>query len=364
MNILFVVDALQDLVSDPLYLGLVRVLGQEKVVDFPSKSIFHDPESKRWFLPQVPALNYSEERIRDLLRDRYFDLVCLASAREQCVANLRRIYTQNGFPPIVFIDGADDARIRHDVVREFSVALYFKREYAWSAESAAVQWWNCVKAFRGSRSLYDRTYPLQISIPQDALPARLNEQKDIDVSFYGYASHRKRPQAMELIRSLGREGLAVAAGIYGSATDKQYKLEPTRFRRTVTKLFNPVPVSEEGQRRKLSPDEYYRTIARSKVAVSIRGGGFDTLRYWEIVATGTFMLSEQPDIVIPDNFQHGQHAVFCRPNLKDFKELVRYYVRHDAERETIARAGHEHLLKHHTCERRAEYFLDICAKNI
>jgi hypothetical protein len=359
MNILFVVDELQDLVSDPLYLGLVRLLGQERVIDFPSKAIFHDPQSKRWFLPQVPALQYSEEQIRDLLRDGFFDVVCLASPRDQCVANLRRIYTKGRFPKVVFIDGADDSNIRHQVVHEFSVTTYFKREYIWRGRSAAARWWNCLKTFKGNRRLYDRTYPLQISMPQDALPEGGTEQKDIDVSFYGHASSRKRPQAMALIRALGREGFAIAGGIYGSATDKQYKLEPTRFRRAMTKFFNPVTVSEEDQRIKLSPDAYYRVLARSKVAVSIRGGGFDTLRYWEIMARGTLMLSEQPDIVIPDNFEHKRHAVFCRPTLGDFKELVRYYVRHDEERETIARAGHSHFLKHHTCERRAQYFLSL-----
>src|SRR5215213_2180608 len=168
MNILFVVDELQDLVSDPLYLGLVRLLGRERVIDFPSKAIFHDPQSKRWFLPQVPALQYSEEQIRDLLRDGFFDVVCLTSPRDQCMANLRRIYTRGSFPKVVFIDGADDSNIRHHVVHEFSVTTYFKREYIWRGRSAAARWWNCLKTFKGNRRLYDRTYPLQISMPQDA----------------------------------------------------------------------------------------------------------------------------------------------------------------------------------------------------
>jgi hypothetical protein len=362
MKILFVVDELQDLTSDPLYLGLVRVLGQERVIDFPSKAIFHDPASKRWFLPQVPALGYCEDQVRGLLRDGHFDLVCLASARDECIANLRRIYSRETCPPIVFVDGADDKRIRHEVVQEFGVRLYFKREFVWKGTSAAGRWWNCVRAFEGDRRLFQHTYPLQISIPQDVLPMDLGIPKDIDVSFYGHVSHWKRPQALALIESLGREGFSVAGGVYGSATDRQYKLEPSRLSRFISKITNSRTVSYEDQRKKLSPDQYYRVVASSKIAVSIRGGGFDTLRYWEIVGQGTFMLSEEPDIVIPDNFEHRRHVVFCRPNLSNLKELVRYYVRHDAEREAIASAGHAHLLKHHTCEKRAAYFLDVCGK--
>jgi hypothetical protein len=363
MKILYVVDDLQDLVSDPLYVGLVRLLGQEQVVDFPSKAIFHEPSSKRWFLPQVPALPYDEAGIKDMLRHRRFDLICLASARDGCVKNLRRIYVASHSPPVVFIDGSDDQRIRREVAREFSVVLYFKREYAWVGESGAARWWDCVRAFGGDRALYECTHPLQISLPQDVLTTPpQSSNKSIDISFYGHASHFRRPQVAALIERLGNEGLKVAAGIYGSPTDRQYKLEPTRWRRMIAKVLQAGPVSLEDQQRKLSPAEYYDVLGRSKIAVSVRGGGFDTLRYWEIPARGSFLLSERPDIRIPENFEHRRQAVFFNPNLRDFNELVRYYVAHDAERETVAEAGHAHFLRYHSSERRAAYFVDLCAK--
>jgi spore maturation protein CgeB len=77
---------------------------------------------------------------------------------------------------------------------------------------------------------------------------------------------------------------------------------------------------------------------------------------------GTFLLSEEPVIVIPHNFEYREQAVFCRPDLSDLQELVRYYASHDAEREAIARAGHSHLLKFHACKRRAAQSLEICQK--
>ena len=105
-------------------------------------------------------------------------------------------------------------------------------------------------------------------------------------------------------------------------------------------------------------------MGRSKIALSLRGGGFDTLRYWEIVASKTLLVSEWPDIAIPHNFEHGKHAVFCRPDLSDLMEVVRYYVQHDEEREAITANGYAHLLKYQTCEQRAEYFLDICRRSL
>ena len=364
MKILFVVDQLQDLVSDPLYIGLVRLLGQEQVVDFPSKDIFHKREAKRWFLPQVPDLGYSETKIYDLLRDKAFDLVCAASHRSECLANLERLSLAVPLPPIVFIDGADDSRIRHEVAARFRLAVYFKREYRWTSTSKLGRFVDCAKAFRFNRRLFERTYPLTMCVVPDAIPQHLGCTKDTDVSFYGNASHRKRAQAMALLEPLAHEGLTVAGGIYAAATDKAYKLEAIALKRLITKVMDPSTVPEVIQRRKLSPEDYYRTLARSKVAVSIRGGGFDTFRYWEIVASGTFLLSEEPDIVIPHNYEHRTHAVFCRPDLSDLQELVRYYASHDVEREAIAHAGHDHLLKFHTCERRAEQLLALCQQTL
>ena len=74
------------------------------------------------------------------------------------------------------------------------------------------------------------------------------------------------------------------------------------------------------------------------------------------------MLSDKPEALIPNDFVDRRHAVYCRPDLRDLEPLVRHYLREDAEREAIAREGHAHLLKYHTCERRAEYFVDVCRR--
>jgi len=364
MNILFLIDQLKDLVSDPLYIGLVRVLRQDCVVDYPSKAIFHHSGAKLWFLPQVPSVDHTEEQIRSLLARRFFDVVCVATPRPECLATLEKLYVPKCFPPIVFVDGADDHRIRHELVQRFPIAAYFKREYVWKANTKAGQFIHCARSFRFNRKLFAKTYPLPMSVVLDAIPQKETSAKDIDVSFYGHASHRKRAKAIGMLENLPKEGLRVAVGIFGAEADRKYKLEASTLRRLMSKVLDPSYLSEEETRRKLAPVDYYSTVARSKVGLSIRGGGFDTLRYWEIVACKTLLLSEAPNIVIPHNYEHRKHAVFCRPDLSDLLELVRYYVQHDDEREAIAVHGHAHLLKYHTCERRAEYFLGVCSSMI
>jgi len=75
VRILFLTDDALDYASDPLYVGLSRVLGNDRVVDYPYKRSFHDPEARVWCLAQRPGRRYSREEITDLLRDRAFDVV-------------------------------------------------------------------------------------------------------------------------------------------------------------------------------------------------------------------------------------------------------------------------------------------------
>jgi hypothetical protein len=364
MRILFIVDQLKDLVSDPLYVGLVRLLGQEHVVDYPSKAILHESSKKLWFLPQFPGSRYSDMDVCTLLDQRFFDIVCLTTPRIDCINTLKSVYRPKHFPPIVFIDGADDDRIRHEVLRCFPLSVYFKREYVWKGATKAARFIDCARSFRFDRRLFAKTFPLPISVVLDELPQLDVTSRDIDVSFYGHISHRKRVTAVNRLKGMSREGVRVAAEVYAAPTDRKYKLQSDPVKRVMTKLFEPMYVAEQDVNRRLDPLEYYRTLARSKIAVSIRGGGFDTYRYWEIPACRSMLLSEVPDIVIPHNFEHRKQAVFCRPDLRDLQELIRYYLSHEEEREAITEEAYGHLLKHHTCERRAAYFLETCARMI
>ena len=47
-------------------------------------------------------------------------------------------------------------------------------------------------------------------------------------------------------------------------------------------------------------EEFLKTLARSKVGVSVGGGGYDTARFWEILANNCLLMTETIDIY-PDN---------------------------------------------------------------
>ena len=363
MRILFLADDALDYASDPLYVGLSRVLGNDVVVDYPYKRSLHDPEARVWYLAQRPGQRCSREEILDLLRDRYFDLVCLASFRQASLDECARLYGRVPFPPMVFVDGEDGPNLRHDVVERYPLQVYFKRDYTWGLGSRIRDFWAWAWTFRGNRMLFERTVPMPLSVVIDTLPDCGGVKKEVDVSYRGRASHPRRVKAVEVLSRI--HGVRFAGGVYAGPDDRKYKLKAGALERLRTKVLEDAPASEADQEKKQTPEAYYREIAASKIAVALRGGGLTaSLRYFEIVAMGTMMLSDWPETVIPNDFADRRHAVYCKPDLSDLEPLVRHYLHEEAERDAIVAEGHAHLLKYHTCERRAEYFLDVCARKI
>lgn len=361
MRILFLTGQHLDYVSDPLYIGLSRVLGDEQVVDYPYKPAFHDPESRPWYLVQRPGRRFSREEILDRLRDRYFDLVCLSSFRQDCLEECAELYARAPFPPLVFVDGRDDAHILHDVLGRYPIRIYFKRDYVWKKGNSLREFWDVFWTFRGDRRLFARTVPLPLSIVVDALPDFGPIPKEIDVSYRGRASHPRRVKAAAILSQM--EGVRFSGGVYGSPEDRQYKLKAGRLERWQAKVFQNARASESDQLKKMAPERYYREITASRIAVALRGGGLTASpRYYEIVAMRTMLLSDVPEAIIPNGFENRRHAVYCKADLSDLEDLVRHYLREEAEREAIVNDGYAHLLKYHTCERRAEYFVGICQR--
>src|SRR5439155_21739218 len=183
----------------------------------------------------------------------------------------------------------------------------------------------------------------------------------IDVSYRGRASHPIRVRAVGILSHM--EGVQFSGGIYASPDDRKYKLKTGSLERLRTKVFDDGQACASDQQKKQAPEAYYREVAVARIAVALRGGGLTpSPRYYEIVAMKTMLISDVPKAVIPNEFVDRRHAGYCKPDLSDLEALVRYYLREEKEREAIAAEGRAHLLKYHTCERRAEYFLDMCRR--
>lgn len=101
---------------------------------------------------------------------------------------------------------------------------------------------------------------------------------------------------------------------------------------------------------------YRNLIHRSLVSINVAGAGYDCARYWEILASGALLFTQELDIVIPNGFADGHDCVIFR-SLDEFDAKIDYYINHQKHAADIAIKGHRRLLSFHTTRARAQYFL-------
>jgi Glycosyl transferases group 1 len=368
MKILFITLPDPDHQTDQMYTGLCSILGSDHVVAFPSKPTYHDPSAKIWFVPQSSAPPTSQDEILEGLRQHQFSCICFAPRPVAFQSLDMLLKTEVPLPPLILFDGEEDARIRHELLARYPIRLYFKRDYVWGTRNRAWDFIDAVRAFHWDRSLFARTFPLPLAVALPTIPTIPHIEKTIEISYTGRSSHPCRPKVVNTLRRAST--FHFDGGLFRDPGDRTYKMKESLLERVKDKYFPYTATPPQYEVSRLSPDSdnlgnnpYFHQIFQSKIAVSLRGGGLTPpIRYYEIVACKTLLLSDIPYSVIPNNFIHKVHAVFFKRNLTDIVELAEYYLQHDAERQEIIEHGYQHLLNYHTTEKRAEYFLDICRK--
>jgi hypothetical protein len=358
MKILYLTDPTPDYLADQIYDGLCSVLGREHVFDFPRKALYHESRERSPSVTQHAGHDLTRDDIASMLRERRIDLTIVSSPRAGTLEAFRSLGGRGEGVPVVLLDGEDDSLIRADVAGSVGAGLYFKREYKKRAKPVTGETWARPAVSGGESPLNGRIHPLPFSVTAASLSHVSTQTRDVDISFVGRASHRKRVRAVNLLRRTS--GIRFEGGVYLDATDRRSKLAASWLGVATAKLMGDPPAPEWAQRAQLKPEDYRALLHRSKMALSVRGGGFDTVRYWEIVASKTLLVSEPPDIVIPHNFEHGRHAMFCRHDLRDLPAIVRRLRDDDQARRRMIEAAYQHLLAFHTSARRAEYLLDLC----
>jgi hypothetical protein len=369
MKILYLTYPKHDYQADQVYTGLCKLLGWENIIDFPYKPHYHDPSFKVPSLPQNPGRLRKLEEIITGLEAKEYDLLVLSTTRQETVETLNNILQKmdvppSVLPPRVLMDGDDHWHMREDLFKLFRLSLYFKREYrlSWAEGPALMQWAARRRAFGGNGELYRRTFPLPFSINLETVPHIDRTRKDLDLSFVGLISNRNRIKAVNFLKTV--RDIRFEGWVYAEPTDRKSKLAVGSFAILKEKIKGDPRISEAARGVKLSYQDYFHLLQRSKFALSLAGSGFDTLRYWEIVASKVLLISEKPFIFIPNNFEDKKHVLFCRSDCRDVPGLIKAYGRDDSAREQCIEAAYQHLLRFHTCERRAMQFLEVCHKRI
>lgn len=109
-------------------------------------------------------------------------------------------------------------------------------------------------------------------------------------------------------------------------------------------------------------DAAARKYAESKVCFNIAMTDDLNMRNFEVMATGSFLLTSY----LPDfedlGLIDGKHLVLYK-TMDECIDKAKYYLRHDEEREKIAQAGYEHVLGNHTIQHRVNIILEEFLKS-
>jgi hypothetical protein len=343
MKVLYIDHPEADFLSAVVYMGLVEELGPENVVDWPYKKSYHnqnhvyrspydnDPGDSKWntwqttnegpmgftspfewFRSAGPGVELTLDEIAASIGS--FDLVVLASPRKYNRAALSQLISKVGrhsMRRLVMMDGEDYSEIRWDFVQEFSPSVYFKRELLPNPPDI-----HSSQRQRMQGSVRVVPFPFASVVP--VFPPK---PKDIDVMFLGGGTSPARQAAVDALRAEFGDRL------YG------------------------------GVNQHLSYSDYLDVINRSKIAICVRGFGYDTLRFWEIPSLETMMVSDRIPLIKPFPFEDGVHINYF-DNSEHLVRVVQRWLGDEAGRQQIAKAGNQWLRQHHTGRARAKQLLE------
>lgn len=107
--------------------------------------------------------------------------------------------------------------------------------------------------------------------------------------------------------------------------------------------------------------DMYRALARSRVTlnrhINVAENNANNMRLYEATGVGSLLITDQKDN-LGELFDVGKEVVaYARP--EEAAELIRYYIAHPEEANTIARAGQARTLREHTYQRRMEELVPL-----
>lgn len=171
-----------------------------------------------------------------------------------------------------------------------------------------------------------------------------SQEKDIPVSFVGSLSQAHH-QRLRLLERLCAE---LPIKVWGTRIDNVAQDSPIR---------NCYVGPAWGI-------QMYDILRRSKITVNhhidIAGSYANNLRLYEATGVGTLLVTDWKEN-LHDMFEIGKEVVAYRSH-EECKDLIRYYLEHDQEREAIAACGQQRTLREHTYHQRMQELVGIVSR--
>jgi len=364
MKVLFLNHPESDFGGAFLYNGLCQLIGEENVFDYPYKKSYHgevhtysipkiengvtgplpwmQPTGNPWTLFGAWGDIEDDKMLFEIaykqLREGFFDLVVVESARDLAVRAYQQLKIRDLGMKVVVHDGEDYEDLLHDILNEMSPTLILKREFQ-------KHWPDNHQAAGGDVIPFPFSFPYPYTrkssedVPYEKIRAltRISTHPD-DVTAMMGRTWPMRQEVADVIRGCDE------------------------FKHNVA--ISPDTSEDRFQKTSLLPYfDYLKAMARSKIAVNVRGYGWDTCRYWEAPFC-TVMATTDPGILIPHAFAHETTCISFNTPQECVAELRHFLKEDPAALESIRRDGRAHALKYHTNRERVRYMFERLGMNV
>lgn len=111
--------------------------------------------------------------------------------------------------------------------------------------------------------------------------------------------------------------------------------------------------------KRIEHEKYIQRINQSKICIASNDiFGSLNIKYYEIMACGSMLLTDKPEDLKEVGFIDGKHLVIYK-DLNDLKSKILYYLEHEKEREEIAKNGMDFVRENHNNTVRVQQFTKI-----
>lgn len=116
--------------------------------------------------------------------------------------------------------------------------------------------------------------------------------------------------------------------------------------------------------KRVEHENYINKINRSKICIT-SNNKFKSLsiKYYEVMACGGFLLADEPEDLKELGFINGKHLVIYK-DMNDLKNKILYYLSHEKEREQIALEGMNFVRENHNNSIRVQQMTKIIEENL
>jgi hypothetical protein len=267
--------------------------------------------------------------------------------------SLRRARTLHAIFKREYLRTDNSIRNLASVVTRRSVSLWDRqRRHAMVPFPSYVGFHNRTRAIDllrnlAARSIEHKVYPLPYGI-EDRFRGSVNGQPACELSCLLNCHAPERAQFVQRLRELSLPSTYIG----------QTAIEPEDVQRLVAmgavnpETMRPVELGHNPR--------YYQQIRDSRRCISVPGGGFDTLRFWEILAQGALLVSKRVGIEMPHALAEGRHYL-AFDTFAELRHVLESSFADPGSADRIRQSGHEFAMHHHTTRARALYVLKTLA---